>query len=69
MLGTPTSVLDSDQNEEYEKQAEEMLDVIWRIYNDENSWYEESKSKDGLDIVISKTYPKWGKIFRLIVRK
>ena len=69
MLGTPTSVLDSDQNEKYEKQAEEMLDEIWKIYNDDESWYEESKSNDGFDIVLSKKFPKWGKTFRLIVRQ
>jgi hypothetical protein len=71
VLRTPTSILDDgdDQNEEYEKQTEEMLDEIWRIYNDDQSWYQESKSKNGFDIVLSKNFPKWGKIFRLIVRK
>ena len=69
----PTTAVDDDhddnRNEEYEKQAEEMLDEIWRIYNDDESWYEESKSKDGCDIVRSKQFPRWGKIFRLVVRK
>jgi hypothetical protein len=70
ILETPPSDLnDGNNNEEYEKQAEEILDEIWKIYNDDNSWYEEAKSKDGTDIVLSKTFPKWGKIFRLTVRK
>ena len=72
VLGTPTSALDDgdDQNDEYVQQANEILDEIWRLYNDdEDSWYEESKSKDGFDIVLSKQFPKWGKIFRLIVRE
>ena len=57
-----------DNNEDYENQADGILNEIWRIYKDETSWVDESKSKDGLDIVVSKTFPKWGKIFRLTVR-
>ncbi len=68
ILETSTSIAVVDNNEEYEKQAEEMFDDLCEIYNDNNSWREESKSKDGLDIVISKNFSKWGKIFRLTVR-
>ncbi len=71
ILGTPPLTVEGDNNnnEDYEKQADEILDEIWRIYQDDNSWYEEAKSKDGLDTVVSKTFPKYGKIFRLIVSK
>jgi hypothetical protein len=69
-LGTPISIHDNNDNdEEYVKQADEMVNDIWRMYNDKGSWYEEAKSKDGLDTVNSKSFPKWGKVFRLTVRK
>ncbi|CAF3709616.1 unnamed protein product, partial [Rotaria sordida] len=55
----------NDNNEDYEKQADETIDEIWKIFKDDNSWLEEAKSRDGFDIVFSKIYPKWGKIFRL----
>ncbi|CAF1540987.1 unnamed protein product, partial [Rotaria sordida] len=55
----------NDNNEDYEKQADETIDEIWKIFKDDNSWLEEAKSCDGFDIVFSKIYPKWGKIFRL----
>ncbi|UJR09821.1 hypothetical protein I4U23_014047 [Adineta vaga] len=70
-LETPISSSDDDdddditQKEEYEKQANEIIDEIWKIFKDETGWNDESKSKDGCDIVVSKTYPKWGKVFRL----
>ncbi|CAF2818102.1 unnamed protein product [Rotaria sp. Silwood2] len=54
-----------DNNEDYEKQADETIDEIWKIFKDDNAWSEEAKSRDGLDIVVSKNFPKWGKIFRL----
>lgn len=69
-IATPVSILDNEivnKNEEYERQADDLLDEIWRIYQDDDVWYEEGRSSDGFDIVLSKTYPKWGKIFRLNV--
>jgi len=69
-IATPVSILDNEvvnKYEEYEKQADDLLDEIWRIYQDDDAWYEEGRSTDGFDIVLSKTYPKWGKIFRLNV--
>ncbi|CAF3691678.1 unnamed protein product [Rotaria sp. Silwood1] len=54
-----------DNNDDYEKQADKTIDEIWKIFKDDNSWLEEAKSHNGLDIVVSKIFPKWGKIFRL----
>lgn len=67
-IATPVSILDNEivnKNEEYEKQADDLLDEVWRIYQDDDIWYEEGRSSDGLDVVLSKSYPKWGKVFRL----
>jgi hypothetical protein len=70
VLATPLSVLDdNNNNEDYEKKADEIIDELWRIYQDSDSWYEEARSKNGVDVVHSKSFPKWGKVFRLIVRK
>lgn len=68
MLGTP-SLMEEDENEQdYEAQADDVIEKVWRIFLDEESWSQEAKSVDGKDIVYSKTFPKWGKIFRLTVR-
>lgn len=56
-----------DPVEAYEKQADEIIDEIWTIFRDESGWSDESQSKDGQDVVVSKSYPKWGKVFRLTV--
>jgi hypothetical protein len=69
MLVTPPSALDDDNNEDYEKQADELIDEIWRIFKDEDAWSHEAKSKNRSDAVTSKTFPNRGKVFRLIVRK
>jgi hypothetical protein len=69
VLGTPPLVFDENQNEDYENQADEIINEIWRMFNNKNSWSYESKSRDGLDTVVSKSFPKWGKVFRLTVRK
>lgn len=69
ILGTPASVIEDDNNndEDYEKQADDVIEKIWRIFRDEESWSQETKSSNGLDVVISKTFPKVGKVFRLSV--
>jgi hypothetical protein len=64
--GSETSEND-DSHEDYEKQADDIIDEIWRIFRDDAGWSDESKSKDGQDVVVSKTFPKWGKVFRLTV--
>lgn len=68
MTETSSSIPDGNDHQEYEKQADEMLESIWNIYDDDESWTEESKSEDGADAVTSKVFSKWGKVFRLIVR-
>ncbi|CAF1394559.1 unnamed protein product [Adineta steineri] len=65
MLGTPTSVIEDYNDDEYGKQADEIIERIWGIYQDNNCWIPESKSSDGLDVIAAKNFPKWGKIFRL----
>ncbi|CAF3412009.1 unnamed protein product [Rotaria socialis] len=55
----------NDTNDDYEKQADATIDEIWKIFKDENAWTEEAKSRDGLDVVVSKEFPKWGRIFRV----
>lgn len=69
MTQTTSSIPNGNDHQEYEKQAEEMLEDIWKLYNGNESWTDEVKSRDGLDIVTSKNFPKWGKVFRLIVRR
>ncbi len=46
-----------------------IIEKVWRIFKDDNSWSQEAKSNNGIDIVIAKNFPKWGKVFRLSVRK
>ncbi|CAF1537241.1 unnamed protein product [Adineta steineri] len=65
LLATSTSYLDDDKIDDYQNQANDTINEIWKIYKDENSWCNELKSRDGLDTVVSKTFPKWGKVFRL----
>ncbi|CAF3882920.1 unnamed protein product [Rotaria sp. Silwood2] len=66
LLCTPVSVIeDYDNDEDYEKQADEVVDKVWRIFKDNDSWLQESISSNGLDIVLAKNYSKWGKVFRL----
>jgi hypothetical protein len=69
MLGTPLSVLedDDDRNDDYEQQADEMVQKVWQIFQDDQGWSQEAKSTDGSDVVFSKIYPKCGKVFRLSV--
>lgn len=70
ILGTPASVIEDDGNDEdYEKQADDIIEKVWRIFKDDSSWSQEAKSNNGIDIVIAKSFPKWGKVFRLCVRK
>lgn len=64
MLGTPTSVFEECEND-YESQADEIIENIWKIFQDDKSWVQEAKSADGNDLVQTKTYIKWGKVFRL----
>jgi hypothetical protein len=68
ILGTPASVIEDD-DDDYESQADEIIEKVWRIFKDDDSWIQEAKSSDGLDIVIAKSFPKWGKVFRLSVKK
>ncbi|CAF1514960.1 unnamed protein product, partial [Rotaria sordida] len=66
LLCTPASVIEDDDNDQdYEKQADEVIENIWRIFKDNDSWLQEAISSNGLDIVLAKNFPKWGKIFRL----
>lgn len=70
ILGTPASAIEEDENDQdYEAQADDIFEKVWRMFKDEDSWSQEAKSTDGFDIVFSKTYPKWGKVFRLSVSK
>ena len=70
ILGTPASGFEEDDNDQdYETQADDIIEKVWRIFKDEDSWSPEAKSSDGSDVVVSKTYPKWGKVFRLTVSK
>lgn len=70
ILGTPASVIEDDGNDEdYGKQADDIIEKVWRIFKDDSSWSQEAKSNNGIDIVIAKNFPKWGKVFRLCVRK
>lgn len=60
----------ADPKEIYEKQAKRLLEEIAALIDDdEETWTNEAKSKDGLDIVTSKTIPNRGKVFRLTVRR
>jgi hypothetical protein len=70
ILGTPASTFEEDDNDQgYEAQADDIIEKVWRIFKDEDSWSQEAKSSDGDDIVLVKAYPKWGKVFRLTVSK
>ncbi len=70
ILGTPVSAFEDMNNaEDYETQADDVVEKVWRIFKDDDSWSQEAKSSDGLDIVMTKTFPKWGKVFRLSVKK
>lgn len=68
MLGTPSLMEDDGNEHDYEAQADDVIEKVWRIFLDDQSWSQEAKSVNGHDIVFSKTFPKWGKIFRLTVR-
>ncbi|CAF0922407.1 unnamed protein product [Rotaria sp. Silwood1] len=66
LLCTPASVIEDDDNDEdYEKLADDVVEKVWRIFKDNDSWLQEAISSNGLDIVLSKNYPKLGKVFRL----
>jgi hypothetical protein len=66
ILGTPASAIEEDENDQdYEAQADDIIEKLWRMFKDEDSWSQEAKSSNGNDIVLAKTYPKWGKVFRL----
>jgi hypothetical protein len=63
------SMEEDENDQDYEAQADDIFEKVWRMFKDEDSWSQEAKSTDGFDIVFSKTYPKWGKVFRLSVSK
>ena len=66
MLGTPMSFVEDNEND-YESQADEIIDKVWKIFQDNSSWSQEAKSTDGNDVVQTKTYKELGKVFRLTV--
>ena len=69
ILGTPVSAFeDADANEDYEKQADDIVARVWRIFQDNEGWSPEAKSNNGVDFVLTKNLPKYGKFFRLNVR-
>jgi hypothetical protein len=59
---------DASAVNDYEQQADDIIEHVWGIFQDDASWSQEAKSTDGIDIVMSKMFPKWGKVFRLSVR-
>ncbi|CAF5141134.1 unnamed protein product, partial [Rotaria magnacalcarata] len=66
LLYTPSSVIeDYDNVEDYEQQADEIVQKVWRIFKDNESWVQEAVSSNGRDVVFAKDFPKWGKVFRL----
>ncbi|CAF2079834.1 unnamed protein product [Rotaria magnacalcarata] len=66
LLYTPSSVIeDYDNVEDYEQQADETVQKVWRIFKDNESWVQEAVSSNGRDVVFAKDFPKWGKVFRL----
>lgn len=70
LLRTPQSVIeDIDNDEDYEAIADDVVEKIWRMFRDHDSWTQESVSSDGRDIVVAKNFPKIGKVFRLTVRR
>ena len=69
MLGTPSFIEEEENEQDYEAQADDVVEKVWRIFLDNTSWSQEAKSVDGQDVVFSKTFPKWGKVFRLTVRR
>ncbi|CAF4732000.1 unnamed protein product, partial [Rotaria magnacalcarata] len=65
LLYTPSSVIeDYDNVEDYEQQADEIVQKVWRIFKDNESWVQEAVSSNGRDVVFAKDFPKWGKVFR-----
>lgn len=69
VLGTPSFIEEDENEQDYESQADDVIEKVWRIFLDNDSWSQEAKSVDGKDVVFSKTFPKWGKVFRLAVRE
>jgi hypothetical protein len=72
IVGTPASVIEDDTNDDdYEKQADEVIEKVWHMFKDDDldTWTQEAKSSDDLDIVIAKSFPKCGKVFRLTVKR
>ncbi|CAF0858913.1 unnamed protein product [Adineta ricciae] len=65
MLATPASVIELDDDEGYGQQADEIIARVWQMFQDKDAWTPESKGSSGLDVIVAKTYPKWGKVFRL----
>ncbi|CAF0769189.1 unnamed protein product [Didymodactylos carnosus] len=65
-IGTPTSI-DFEPQEDYEKCADDVMEELWKIFKDTDGWSLELKSNDGEHTVVSKTYPKWSKVFKLTV--
>ena len=56
-----------DESVDYEKQGAQAIQDNWQIYKDDESWTDESQSRDERDVVTSKQFAKWGKVFRLTV--
>ena len=56
-----------DESVDYEKQGAQAIQDNWQIYKDDESWTDESQSRDERDVVTSKHFAKWGKVFRLTV--
>ena len=67
MLATPASVIELDDDDGYGRQADEIIARVWQMFQDKDAWTSESKGSSGLDVIVAKTYPKWGKVFRLTV--
>lgn len=62
---TDTSVDAAESTDAYQTRIEQLFEEIWQIYNDKDSWTEENRSFDTTDLVNSKQYPTYGKVFRL----
>ena len=56
-----------DESVDYEEQGAQAIQDNWQIYKDDESWTDESRSRDERDVVTSKHFTKWGKVFRLTV--
>jgi len=65
MLGTPTSIDNDYPEEDYEKQADEIIEETWKMFKDADGWSSELKSSDGKHVVVSKNFAKWNKVFKL----